>query len=368
MKKTLLLLLIAGTLAGCGAKPEATVEGSVTGAPDSTTIYLGRYDGDIIKLDSTLLHNGAFRFDILKAYPERLFIFTEAPRGTFPFIVEAGTIRAEINYDTRRSDFSGTLNNDLLKEYNDHVAALQVRRSAIMDQFRANPDMDAATQDSLGGLMNAIGDEWTALEIDFIHRHNNSIAAAYLLSQQSTYGYTPEKMDSVLAILGSELPANRFIDDMKERREVLVKTAVGQPAPDFTLPQADGTPFTLSSLKGQVVLIDFWASWCGPCRNENPHVVKMYNNYKDHGFTIVGVSLDENREKWLEAVEADGLTWTQVSESTGWNTPPAKAYGVVAIPHTVLIDRDGIIVGNVVRGKKLEELVAKTLGVEIVQD
>ena len=367
MKKLLLLALIAVAYTGCSDKNAAVIDGSVTGLPDNTKVYLNRYDGEMIKIDSTLLAGGKFTFQVKNVYPELLIVQFEGQRGNFPLIAEPGTIQANANFEERATvAFSGTESNELWAQLNNSKNDLFAKASELRQKYPAAAD--DAERDSIAQAVNRIYDETEQIDTRFIQENNNSVLAAYVLSQQSTYGFTPEKMDSMLNLLGPAIPANQFVDKMKERKEVLAKTAVGQPAPDFTLPQTDGTPFTLSSLKGNVVLIDFWASWCGPCRMENPHVLKMYNNYKDHGFTIVGVSLDSDREKWLEAIEKDGLSWTQVSEITGWNTQPAKDYGVVAIPHTVLIDREGTIVGNVVRGKALEELVAETLGVEMVEE
>ncbi len=138
-------------------------------------------------------------------------------------------------------------------------------------------------------------------------------------------------------------------------------TAVGKVAPEITLPDTSGTPVSLSSLKGKVVLIDFWASWCGPCRQENPNVVQTYRKYKDKGFEIFGVSLDDNGGKWRSAIAEDGIFWTHVSDLQGWSSSAARLYAVTGIPATFLIDREGKIVAKNLRGKKLEEKVAEIL-------
>lgn len=136
---------------------------------------------------------------------------------------------------------------------------------------------------------------------------------------------------------------------------------IGTIAPDITIPDTSGKPFSLSALKGKYVLIDFWASWCGPCRRENPNVVAAYNKFKDKNFTILGVSLDDNKENWLDAIKKDQLVWKQVSDLKGWygETPPL--YGFNAIPYNVLIDPDGKIIATLLTGeslnKKLEEVL-----------
>ena len=129
-------------------------------------------------------------------------------------------------------------------------------------------------------------------------------------------------------------------------------------APDFTLSTPDGDPISLSSLKGKVVLIDFWASWCGPCRKENPNLVKLYQKYKSKGFTILSVSLDDDEAKWKNAIEADGLIWpNHVSDLKGWESPMTQVYGFNSIPHTVIINKEGKINGIGLRGEQLEKKI-----------
>lgn len=135
----------------------------------------------------------------------------------------------------------------------------------------------------------------------------------------------------------------------------------GAVAPDFTQQSPEGEDVSLSDLKGKVVLIDFWASWCGPCRRENPNVVRMYNKYKDQGFEILGVSLDKRKAPWVKAIEKDGLTWYHVSDLKGWQNEVAQMYSVTSVPHTVLLDREGKIVARNLRGEPLEQKVAEVI-------
>jgi peroxiredoxin len=140
-------------------------------------------------------------------------------------------------------------------------------------------------------------------------------------------------------------------------------TAVGQLAPEIALPNPDGQIVTLSSLRGKYVLVDFWAKWCGPCRKENPNIVRAYNQFKDKGFTVYGVSLDRTREDWLQGIREDGLTWTHVSDLKFWQSEAAKIYNITAIPFSILVDPDGVIIAKNLRGKalddKLEEIFKK---------
>ena len=137
---------------------------------------------------------------------------------------------------------------------------------------------------------------------------------------------------------------------------------IGGEAPNFSQETPEGEQLSLHDLRGKVLLIDFWASWCGPCRRENPNVVRMYQKYKDQGFEILGVSLDSNRDRWLGAIAADGLTWYQVSDLKGWQNAVAKQYGVSAIPHTVLLDAEGRIIARNLRGATLERKLEELFG------
>jgi len=137
---------------------------------------------------------------------------------------------------------------------------------------------------------------------------------------------------------------------------------IGGEAPNFSQETPEGEQLSLRDLRGKVLLIDFWASWCGPCRRENPNVVRMYQKYKDQGFEILGVSLDSNRDRWLGAIAADGLTWYQVSDLKGWQNAVAKQYGVSAIPHTVLLDAEGRIIARNLRGATLERKLEELFG------
>lgn len=145
--------------------------------------------------------------------------------------------------------------------------------------------------------------------------------------------------------------------------EKMKVTAVGQPAPEIALPDTTGQVVKLSSMKGKYVLVDFWAKWCGPCRQENPNVVRAFHKYKDKGFTVFGVSLDRSKEDWIRAIHEDQLAWTHVSDLKYWQSEAAKTYNITGIPFSLLLDPNGVIIAKNLRGpaldKKLAEIFSK---------
>ncbi len=156
-------------------------------------------------------------------------------------------------------------------------------------------------------------------------------------------------------------PMSKYTQDIEGKFVNEASLMIGGVAPDIKLNGPDGKPVSLSSLRGKVVLIDFWASWCGPCRRENPNVVKMYQKYKDQGFEIFGVSLDNDANRWKGAIQTDGLTWFHGSDLMGWKSKPAQMYQVHSIPATFLLDKQGKIIAKGLRGAELEAAVANAL-------
>ncbi len=160
----------------------------------------------------------------------------------------------------------------------------------------------------------------------------------------------------------SEWPDSKYTKDFNEMVDKMKITAIGQTAPEIELPNPDGQVIKLSSLRGKYVLIDFWAKWCGPCRRENPNVVKAYNKFKDKGFDVFGVSLDRTKEDWLQAIAQDGLTWTHVSDLKYFESKAATDYNISAIPFSILVDKEGKIIAKNLRGAALDKKLEEVLG------
>lgn len=195
----------------------------------------------------------------------------------------------------------------------------------------------------------------------FVQAHPHSYASALALLEYFSFNTDADELDGLYKGLDLPVQQSRLGLQVKEVIDGTKLTAVGNPAPPFTQNDVDGKPVSLSSFRGSYVFVDFWASWCGPCRLENPHVVKVFHQYHDKGFAVVGVSLDDQRDRWLEAIKKDKLDWTQLSDLKGNENQVAIEYGVKGIPMNFLMDKEGKIIARGLYGNELEKKLAELL-------
>ena len=225
--------------------------------------------------------------------------------------------------------------------------------------------INTATLKKLDATFDQMDKEMKTMIVEFAKTNNKFVVSPYLIMRNSYRFELPELL-KISKTFDTCLKASSYYQNVNNRIEILKRVEVGQPAVDFTMNDSLGKPVTLSSLKGKYLLVDFWASWCSPCRAENPNVVKAYQGFHKKGFDVLGVSFDKNRDKWIKATKDDNLTWNHVSDLAGWGNAAGKLYGINSIPANVLLDKDQKIIAKNLRGEYLIKKLTELLGAPAV--
>ena len=239
---------------------------------------------------------------------------------------------------------------------------LNDRYTSLYNEYQiASQKGDTASASRLEKEALSLEKEMTALQKDFIRNNPASFVAPSILTSLS-YEMEGDEIESFINAMDTAVANTDMIKDLKERVVKMKSVAIGQKAPDFTLNDPEGNPVSLYSKLGpKLLLVDFWAAWCGPCRRENPNVVKVYNEFNKKGFDVFGVSLDQKKDDWVRAIADDKLTWTHVSDLQYWNSAAAGLYAVNSIPANFLLDENGVIIAKNLREQALYDTVKELL-------
>lgn len=376
MKRLFWLLCLFVGLEGMAQQP-FVIKGEMKNIKDTFSfIYLNYRTGGDWKMDSALVKDG--KYELKGSFEEAQLVrlrasYVESTPGKKRAIsfkkdiasIFLGTGTAKVISTDSFSNITvkGSATHDAylalqakLKDVNDKQEAL----SKQYTELRMKKDEEG---------MKALEPKFDELEAEgkkvykaFAIENPKSPMALYAVKQFAGWDINADEVEPVYNALPAAAKAQPSAKELEEKIGIAKKTGIGKFAMDFTQNDTLGNPVSLSSFKGKYLLVDFWASWCGPCRAENPNVVKAFNQYKDKGFTILGVSLDQPnaKDKWIKAIHDDQLTWTHVSDLQYWKNAVAVQYGIQAIPQNLLIDKEGKIIGKNLRGEdlaqKLEEL------------
>ena len=374
MIKKLMLLAFIILVASCKneeTKEGYVINGSIDKSMDGKTFILRNADTQNSTVaDSSVVKDGKVTFTGKVDAPDLYVMSIDGMPGGMPIILENENISIQFYKDSlQSSSVTGSHENDIFKVFKDVSDPIRAKNQAMGQEFMAARTAgDTAKMKTIQEEFQKIVDAANQKNIDIIKKHNDVVTSAAFLENMIK--------NKAIDITEAQELYDNFTDPVKNSRigksinDLLVSgkaTAIGSVAPNFTAPNPEGNMLTLNDLKGKVTIIDFWAAWCGPCRRENPNVVKVYEKYHDKGLEIIGVSLDGNpRQKdakgeWLAAIEKDGLTWHQVSNLQYFNDPVAKQYNIQSIPATFILDAEGKIIAKNLRGPELEAKMAELL-------
>lgn len=368
MRKLIYLFIVAGALLSC-QNNKYTINGTVAGdAYEGTNVYLQQMtDNAMIATDTAVVQNGTFSFSGVADTTVLRFIALDETvnpqqKSRIPVLVEPGKLK--VTFDTVVT-VKGTKVNEAYTNFRVQQRELDQNIRGIIGQFNSETAAGTMTESRDAELKQSyeeISSQLTDLNFNFMKENIGNKLGEYVF-QGSSSMFEPEQQKEILDLASDEFKAGENIQRIIKRLENLENVAVGKNFVDFTLKNPEGNEVSLSDYagKGNYVLIDFWAAWCGPCRQEMPNVVAAYEKYKAKGFEVVGVSLDQEHDRWTQGINDLNMTWPQMSDLQYWNSPIVDLYAIQGIPHTVLLDKDGIIIEKNLRGEALDAKLAELI-------
>jgi peroxiredoxin len=338
-----------------------TINGSVDTVFSGIVYLQKRLDNPLVTIDSAQLSDGKFTFKGAVDYPEVYYLTIPTTKSSVPFFIEPAEITVNvITKDINRSKITGSKNQaaydgylDMLDQYNAKIKESYQMYNTAME---VGDEAKAKYYDS---VLTVQDEQKSAFSRQYVLQNTTSFISPYIVYRH-LYTYEMEDLEMALSSFDTSLVHSIYTRYLEEYLATLKRTAVGQRYVPFAMADSAGTNIPVSDYAGKgYLLIDFWASWCAPCREENPNLVNMYNTYHEKGFDIFGVSFDSKRDRWLGAIKDDNLTWTHVSDLAGWQNAAGKIYGVRSIPANVLLDTNGVIIGKNLRGEDLQAKLAE---------
>jgi len=363
MRRIIILLLAAITLQACNEdKVGYQINLNLAGTEGKWAKLLDRVDREYVTADSALLVAG--EETMLSGAVDgvnTMYLTVEGVEGSVQLLMENSTYTINGSVEDPQITTNSKAHNDLMA-YQEMMEPIDVKISETVTEIRKGPDPEnPGRRDSLMAVYNNLYEKKDAMDSAYIAENPGSFATVLAL-RGTFYNLDTEGLDAALSRLEAPLQQMEEYKYMNGKLERMKAVAIGQEYTDFGLPTPEGEILNISDVhQGNVLLIDFWAAWCGPCRRANPELVEIYKDYHDRGFEIIGVSLDRDSASWVKAIADDQLNWPQISDLQYWNSEGAELYGVPAIPHAVLIDREGIITAKKLHGQELRDAIESLL-------
>ena len=354
-----------GQSSGSDDEGYAKIEGKVNHPIDSEYVTLEEIgQSDVLTVDTLAVsEDSAFHYSLRDVQPGFYRInFYGKQYVNLVLNKENVQVTADGDSPDGLAKVEGSTDTDYFNAVNEIMQGMQSQINGMnADYMKARADNDTEAMTEIEKQYKQIEQENTAKIKRKIEEMGTSLTAFYAvnyLDAEKEFAFLKELADK----FQQELPDSRYTQQFVEQINALSRLAIGMTAPDIALPSPEGDTVRLSSLRGNYVMVDFWAAWCKPCRMENPNVVRLYEEYKDKGFEIYGVSLDRTKDAWVDAIAQDDLTWKHVSDLQYFNSEAASLYNINAIPATVLLDKEGKIIAKNLRGQALEDKLAEIFG------
>lgn len=365
MKKLLWALFSVILIYSCSSGPHYKITADIKGA-DSITFLLQKREGDrLVTIDSAYSKDGKFTMKGGPVkYPEMVLLAAKDSRMRTTFYLENSDIKITGKLDSLfNAKITGSKTHDEYRGFVDANKLLNEKYTAAYNEYQtAYQNNDTAKVSQLEKQILLLEDEMINLQKNFIKNNPSSFVSPSILRGLSREMDASE-LESYINSFDTAVKNSPIVRELNEMVAMMKPVSIGQKAPDFTLNDTKGNPVSLSAKIGpKLLLLDFWAGWCGPCRRENPNIVKIYNEFHKKGFDILGVSLDREKQEWLDAISQDKLTWTHVSDLQYWNSAVARQYVVNSIPANFLLDENGIIIARNLFGNDLYKKVKEMLG------
>jgi peroxiredoxin len=366
MKKIIYLFIVETIIVSCATRgSQFVINGKIAGAEGVTFILQERVAGKYIKLDSAVVKKGVFTIKGVVEYPKMVVLMAKDMRKGTSFYIENSEITITGHIDSlNNAKITGSKTQDQYIAYQNSLKQFEDRTEKNSAEYKvAEAAGDKAKMTGLEKASEQIYNDEIAFDKQFIKSNPKSFVSPDVLYNRS-YDLDANEMESLINAFDTNVAKIQLVQNLKAHVAVMKTVDIGRKAPDFIMNNVDGKPLALSSKigKSKLLLIDFWASWCGPCRMENPNVVKVFKEFSKKGFDVFSVSLDRTKEAWLKGIADDKLTWTHVSDLLYWNSAAAKLYAVNAIPANFLVDETGTIIARNIRGDALYNKVKEVLG------
>ncbi|MCX7549915.1 TlpA disulfide reductase family protein [Xanthomarina sp. F2636L] len=373
LRNQITLLLILITLFSCKDEPAYDgfiIKGEIDASNNNKKVKLISLNTNKeVVLDSTTIENGALNLKGKVEATDLYYLAVDGIPGFMPIMLKNEEVSIKLNSDKiEKSVITGSKENDLLKIYQEDSEDLKMKNAQFGQQYKtANSKGDTVKMDQIKSEFTKIIEETHAKHLELVKNNTDLVtSAAILVNILLAKGINKTEAENIFNTFSQEVISSKFGKAISENL-TKATTDIGSMAPNFSAPNPEGKLVSLEDIKGKVTIIDFWAAWCGPCRKENPNVVKVYEKYHDKGLEIIGVSLDgtpnqkDAKGAWVEAIKKDNLTWHQVSNLNYFNDPIAKLYSIQSIPATYILDSQGVIVAKNLRGNALEAKIAELL-------